>query len=120
MKMEMARETEHRLIVICSGQMGWDSQEELVRRLGQALEGRARPDVLVDLEGVDLITSAGLGSLLQVRKMVSEQGGRLVFTGASPLVAELFRTVGLDRHILMTDTLENGRTLLAQAGVAAE
>jgi anti-anti-sigma factor len=115
MKLQLEWTEEGVLVLTCSGQMGWDAQEELVKRSGQALDGRESPRVLVCLESVELITSAGLGSLLQVRKLVTERSGELVLAAASPAVAQLFRTVGLDRHVKMASTVEEARAMLSPA-----
>lgn len=113
MKVQFVWEDSDRLIVTCSGELGWDAQDELVKRVTEAVAGR-RPHVVIDLEAVEVITSAGLGSILQIRKRVGEQDGRLVLACASPQISQLFTTVGLDRHIQMADTLESARELLTQ------
>jgi anti-anti-sigma factor len=114
MDVQLEWEQDARAILTCSGKMGWDAQDEMVRTLTAALDGRDQPQVLIDLERVELITSAGLGGLLQVRKLVNDRGGRLVLACASPLVGQLFRTVGLDRHVQLADTLEDARMLVQQ------
>lgn len=113
MKVELAWEEGDRLIVTCWGQLGWDAQDELVKRVQEKIAGRC-PQVIIDLESVEFITSAGLGSLLQVRKHVSGAGGRLVLACPSRPVEQLLRTVGLDRHIPIVQTLEAGRETLAE------
>lgn len=114
MKVELAWEDGDRLVVTCSGQLGWDAQDDLVKRLQENVAGRC-PQVILDLESVDFITSAGLGSILQVRKHVLEAGGRLVLAGPSRPVEQLLKTVGLDRHIPIVGTLASGREFLAQS-----
>lgn len=115
MKVQLTWEDDSRLVLTCSGEIDWDAQEELVKRTAEAVGGRERPQVLIDLESVRLITSAGLGSILQLRKLVDERGGRLALACAPPVIAQLFRTVGLDRHIPMVATLEQGREMLAES-----
>lgn len=116
MKVQMTWEDDNRLVVACAGELGWDGQEDLVRKLAETLADHEAARVIVDLEAVDLITSAGLGSLLQVRKLVNERHGQLVLANATPGVAQVFRTVGLNRHVLMADTVEDGRAMLAGDG----
>jgi len=112
MNVQLEWEDRDRVLLTCAGQMGWGADEELVKRISDALVGREQPHVLIDLEAVEMITSAGLGSLLQVRRLVAELGGRLVLAAPSPLLVQLFRTVGLDRHMTFAGTLDDARVLL--------
>lgn len=120
METQLAWEAGDRLVVTCSGSLSWDAQDYLVRPIHDAIESRCPRQVLVDLEAVDMVTSAGLGCILQIRKQVVEQGARLVLTSAPPMIAQLFRLVGLDRHVDMTGTLESGRELLDACPQAAQ
>lgn len=114
MKVRLDWEGDNRLTLSCSGSLGWNVQEDLVRQVAAALEDRTQPQVVIDLEHVNLITSAGLGCPLQVRKMVKAHGGRLALAHASPAILQLFNTIGLDRQIPLAGTLEDARNLAEQ------
>lgn len=116
MELQLGWDGDDRLDLTCSGEIGWDAAELLSRRISEALEGRPKPQVLMDIEDVDFITSAGIGALLQLRKCVSDRGGRIVIACASPMIAQLFTTVGLDRYMPLAASVEAGRRLLTQTG----
>jgi anti-anti-sigma factor len=119
MEVRLSWEGEQRLVLMCQGEMGWDSTETLLNQAKHALGASIEPQVIVDLQRVDYVTSAGIGELLQLRKLVSEHGGVMVMTRLSPLLLRLFRTVGLDRHVPMLDTLDEARELLTKRASAS-
>jgi anti-anti-sigma factor len=107
------------LLLNCAGEIGWDGVDVLVRRTGEALDGHEQPQVLIDLEAVDFITSAGIGALLQLRKLIADRGGRGVLVGAAPMISQLFATVGLNRHVPVAETMAQARRLLADECIEA-
>lgn len=109
------REGHGQLVLSCVGSLSWDVDDVLLLQVAAAVEGWPRPQVIVDLEAVDMVTSAGLGVLLQIDKRVHEGGGRCVIAGTSPAVMRIFQTVGLDRHITMVDSRQAAEALLQQA-----
>ncbi|HOA74883.1 MAG TPA: STAS domain-containing protein [Phycisphaerae bacterium] len=115
MKVELGWTEEGVLTLTCSGQMGWDAQDELVKPTVEVLADCESPRVLIILESVELITSAGLGSLLQLRKLVIERGGELILAAPSPAVNQLFKTVGLERHVKIVATVEEAMALFSPA-----
>jgi anti-anti-sigma factor len=53
--------------------------------------------LIVDLEGVSFIDSAGLGLLLVVNREVTRRGGRWALVGASPAVTRILEITRADR-----------------------
>jgi len=51
--------------------------------------------LVVDLERVAFIASAGFGCLLNIREAVREHGGDLVFAGTTTRVREIFDLMGI-------------------------
>jgi len=51
--------------------------------------------LVVDLERVAFIASAGFGCLLNIREAVRERGGDLVFAGTTTRVREIFDLMGI-------------------------
>jgi len=51
--------------------------------------------LVIDLERVAFIASAGFGCLLNVREAVRERGGELVFAGTNARVREIFDLLGI-------------------------
>jgi anti-anti-sigma factor len=62
-----------------------------------AAEERGR--VLLDLSGVDYISSAGLRAILATAKRAREKGGALAVFGLAGLVREVFAVSGFDALI---------------------
>jgi len=63
----------------------------------QSLEGilaEGCPKLLVDMSGVDYISSAGLRVLLSTAKKQSAAGGKLILCGLKPYVQEVFEVAG--------------------------
>src|SRR5690349_14908114 len=56
----------------------------------------ARPSVLVDMSGVDLMSSAGIGTLIRLLNDVQTAGGRLALFGCSERVRNVFRITALE------------------------
>ena len=61
-----------------------------------ALEAAARSLVL-DLNEVRFMASAGIGALLELRKMATAAGGKLVVFGLSDELLEVLKLTNLDR-----------------------
>ncbi len=77
------------------GELDALSAGELRPLLDQLVE-QERKDVLVDLSGLRLVDSSGVGALVSLYKRVRASGGQVVFTGvtAQPLV--IFKLLRLD------------------------
>lgn len=64
----------------------------------RALVGGSEGDFTIDLEGVEMIDSKGLGLLIAACNSLSADKRRLRVVGASADLVELFKTMRLDRH----------------------
>src|SRR5207249_196823 len=53
--------------------------------------------LLVDLDGVTYMDSAGITTLLHARQAIDPTGGELVLVGGSPFIRRLFRMLGVGR-----------------------
>ena len=54
--------------------------------------------IIIDLAGVEMIDSVGLGSLIATHNSLGKVGGRLKVINASSSLYGLFRTTRLDKH----------------------
>jgi anti-sigma B factor antagonist len=68
---------------------------EFCRSFEEQLEETDR-QVIFDGCAADFFDSAGMGSLLSLRKHLTERGGELIVAGLTRSVAEIFRMVGFD------------------------
>lgn len=69
--------------------------------------------LVVDLTGVLLVTSTGLGMLVQVRAAAQAAGGRVVLAGLSNELLDLFRLTNLNRLFTITPDAISGVEQLA-------
>ena len=73
--------------------------EELESAIDSA--GRA---VVVDMKGLDYISSAGLRAIMQAERKMQQQGGRLALCSLSSDVRAVFQTSGFDQLIAIHPT----------------
>ena len=60
------------------------------------VQGRGRPEIVIDLSGVGFAGSAALGNFMSLHRLVNQNGGRIVFCDVDPTVAEVFRASKLE------------------------
>lgn len=80
--------------------LGGELCHQEVVRLRTAFDwavARASCDVVVDLGGVTLIVSLGVGMIVSARKMLEERGLTLKLAGVPASVERTFRTMSLAR-----------------------
>lgn len=76
----------------------------------QLLPKAAVPGIklLIDLQNMDYISSAGLRSLLLLKKAVQKASGRMVLTGLNEMALDVFRVSGFDTLIKVCASNEEG------------
>ena len=70
--------------------------QDLRKHYEAHLQAQGRPELIVDLSGVDFAGSAALGNFVSLHRLVRQHGGRIVFCNVEPTVTEVFRTSKLD------------------------
>jgi len=80
------------LVLSPAGRLDHDSCEAFGAELQAFLDGArdGRPIVL-DLSGLEYVSSAGLRLLMLAGRQASAQGGKIVIAAMRPLVAEIFQ-----------------------------
>lgn len=68
--------------------------------------------IIIDLERVTFISSAGFGCLLNSRETIIAQGGTLVFAGTSRHVREIFDLLGISSFLSFAPDLGGALALL--------
>ena len=77
-------------------------------QLVAAMRSLARPDlqhVWLDLAELTFVDAAGLAALVQVRRLVDGQGGRLTLRGVPPFVRRLLTITNLIRDFTLEPNL---------------
>jgi anti-anti-sigma factor len=72
-------------------------------------------ELIVDLEGVTFIDSAGLGFLLAVRREVARRGKRWALVGISPPIARVLAMTHADRLLPLFISLADAEKAWAEA-----
>ncbi len=78
----------------------------------QAMAERTMTSLILDLEDVDYLSSAGLRSILSLGKHAKALGGTLVLTGLKGAVREIFDIAGFLGLFPVADTLEKAAGLV--------
>ena len=87
-------------IFTVSGRLGHAGADELRQRLGQALD-EGRRQVVVDLDGADYISSAGLHCLESIADRLHTGGGQLVLCGVRGPVKLALALAGPLTHVVI-------------------
>ena len=80
------------------GRLDSSSSPALEREAFAVIDGGGRR-LLIDFDGLDYISSAGLRAALAVAKRMSAAGGRFALCSLSPQVAEVFEISGVNAII---------------------
>jgi anti-anti-sigma factor len=78
--------------------------------------GAGQDQLILDLSGVDYMSSAGLRVLMLARKQAKAQGGTLVVAGLSPVVKEIFE---ISRFTVVFDIFPTVREALGRISPGA-
>lgn len=81
-----------------------NDQTDLEETIAPILDNTRR--LIIDLAGVDMITSAGLSVLVRIVAQANTAGGRVVLARPTPFVAGVLRTTRLDRFFDVLPSLE--------------
>lgn len=103
------------LLLRCTGGLSWEDRN----LLAECVERRLATDnrcygLIVDLEAVEFINSAGLGALFQLAQRLRSQDRRLVLARAQPTFTRLFQLAGLTRLARTADSFDDAARTLAQ------
>lgn len=80
-----------------AGQLDGATHAELDRVITRLLDDPALNTLVLDLAGLDYISSAGLGVLLKTQKRLMAGGGRLRLAGVNPHVRDILVYSGFDQ-----------------------
>jgi anti-anti-sigma factor len=114
MKFEVEDRGDYQL-VRCSGVLG-SGMGEYAGGIVHPLIENEKSRVLVDLSGVDRITSEGLGVFVTLVARANTKGSRVVFVCPSRFVRAVFDTTKIDRFLETEDTFEKGVERLLDDG----
>ena len=97
--------------VLLEGKINSLLAPELEKALAAAISGESK-HLIVNLQAVDYLSSAGLRSILLIAKRLDKMGRKLAFVGARELVAEVIRLTGVDSIFPLCTTTQEAREKL--------
>jgi anti-anti-sigma factor len=80
----------------------------------KAVLDSAGPNLIMDLSGVDYLSSAGLRVVLVAAKSTRASGGKLVLAGPRPAIAEILAMSGFNRIIETAPDVEAANALFGE------
>jgi len=72
--------------------------------LGELIDERSNPKLLLDFGGVDHLSSAALGMLINANKRVKERNGQLRLANIKPQILEVFTITKLNKLFRILST----------------
>jgi anti-anti-sigma factor len=73
----------------------------------KTIESRVDPRFVVDLGEIPYMTSAEIGFLITLRKLITARQGKLVLIRVDSFILDILRTMKLDRLFLIADDLDD-------------
>lgn len=96
-------------VLSLSGQIPATEIAELNRLLARATAGRPNR-LIIDVNGLTLITSPGVGALLKLSQEVADWDGQLWLVGLQPGVEDIIRDSRLDQVFDIAATIDDALT----------
>ncbi len=93
------------LLIKVSGRLDANTAKRFEEECSLLAEEKNR--LVMDLSGLEYISSAGLRSVLSVGKKIKASNGRYVFCNLQPMVKEVFKISGFNSIFPMYDNLED-------------
>ena len=105
-KINSIKDKEGFYTVIPDGPIDSESHAEFRNKINSILSKKTK-GILIDLSNVDYISSAGLGVLFSIKKLLVENNGELLFCGMKPQIKKLFEIVkALPKETVFTNAAE--------------
>jgi anti-anti-sigma factor len=101
-------------IVRCQGLVDASLREETDQIVHPLIESHSAR-VLIDLSGVDRITSEGLSVFVSLVARANSKGSRIIFAAPKPFVKAVLETTQLIKFLETEETIEQGVERLLQA-----
>jgi anti-anti-sigma factor len=92
-------------VEICriSGKLDANTASEVEKNLQDAINS-GNKKLILDLQGLDYLSSAGMRVLLQAFKRMEASKGEMVLTSLNEKILEIFAIAGLDHFFVLTHT----------------
>ena len=110
--MELNVKNEEKAVLVCvTGRMDATSSPEFEKELGRLIdEGNA--NFVIDLAGLDYISSSGLRSVLVTAKKLKGKNGQILLASLQAVVNEVFEISGFSTIIPIHESVEEAMAAL--------
>lgn len=98
-----------------SGEMSNDSFDMLEDEFNNLLESGVL-GVVLDISGLDSMTSSGLGALINMSHVLAARKGKLVVAAARPKIVGGLEMLGLEESLILADTAEAAKKMVTSVG----
>lgn len=103
-----------------SGEIDYANAFSMQARIATACKRRRARGLIVDLAGVEFMSSSGLDAILSLRREPACQRGGLAISCPSGAVLGILERTGLDRCLIVVDTVEKANVLLLYGAAGAD
>jgi anti-sigma B factor antagonist len=83
-------------VVMLAGEVDLHSSPQLRQVLLEILEQRPAR-LIIDLSGVEYMDSSGVGTMVEIKRRLESDGGRMILAALRPRVRSVFEVTQLDR-----------------------
>lgn len=109
--MEIQKKSENVILVVCPPKPRIDQGlEQLIIVIRERIT-----NVVVDFSGVDVITASNISALLKLRKLLRDEGHRLILSGLNSRIRSIFVTTRLHQIFEFADDKSAALALLGVA-----
>ena len=98
------RKEKNATVVSITGRLDAVTSPEFEERLSELIS-RGDKDIIIDLGGLDYVSSAGLRIILATAKDSKEKGGQLLLSALQDMVKEVFEISGFTSIIPIYDSV---------------
>lgn len=110
-------EIDRAVLAVASGHLDAQGASEMWEAVSPQLGG-SRSCVLVDMTGVDWISSAGVGTLVRLLTRCQALGGGLALFACAPRVRSVLHICGLDVVLNLSEAGDDARRRLRELGAS--
>jgi anti-sigma B factor antagonist len=93
-------------LIELEGSLDGKTAPEVQRQVLPSAEGQNK--VILDMTGVDYVSSAGVRILLLLYRQLKAKGGKIAVVGMSEEIKDVMSNTGLINFFLIADTLDAG------------
>jgi len=91
-----------------------ESIEAVIAMVQNDLDAGSRCFIM-DMAGVELLNSTGIGMLVRTVKAVNQSGGKVVFSGVPPKIQELLQIIKLNAVMDIASNVQEATQILAKS-----